>query len=41
MMDVPHTSLEQLIRNSSRAIAIVIDVGDDVVGALATARFLE
>src|SRR5713226_5924666 len=34
-------SLEELIRSSSRALVIGVGGGGDVVGALATARFLE
>jgi len=34
-------SLETLIRASSRALVIGVGGGGDVVGALATARFLE
>jgi len=35
------SSLEELIRSSSRALVIGVGGGGDVVGALATARFLE
>jgi hypothetical protein len=35
------TSLEQILRHSSRALVIGVGGGGDVVGALATARFLE
>ena len=34
-------SLEDLIRSSRRALVIGVGGGGDVVGALATARFLE
>src|SRR5713226_7431316 len=34
-------SLEDLIRSSSRALVVGVGGGGDVVGALATARFLE
>jgi hypothetical protein len=37
----PCSSLEELIRSSSRALVIGVGGGGDVVGALATARFLE
>ena len=37
----PALSLEDLIRSSSRALVIGVGGGGDVVGALATARFLE
>jgi hypothetical protein len=40
MTDAPH-SLEDLIRASSRSLIIGVGGGGDVVGALATARFLE
>jgi hypothetical protein len=35
------TSLEDLVRSSSRALIVGVGGGGDVVGALATARFLE
>src|SRR2546427_7831274 len=34
-------SLEELVRSSSRALVVGVGGGGDVVGALATARFLE
>ncbi|HEY2990982.1 MAG TPA: DUF1152 domain-containing protein [Candidatus Binatia bacterium] len=37
----PQSSLENVIRSSSRALVIGVGGGGDVVGALATARFLE
>src|SRR5262245_34807189 len=40
-MDTKLVSLETLIRGSSRALVIGVGGGGDVVGALATARFLE
>src|SRR4029453_15294126 len=40
-MQSPPPSLEDLIRASSRALVIGVGGGGDVVGALATARFLE
>jgi hypothetical protein len=40
-MNVPLLSLEQFIRGSSRALVLGVGGGGDVVGALATARFLE
>lgn len=40
-MNVGAPSLEDLIRASSRALVIGVGGGGDVVGALATARFLE
>ena len=40
-MNSPSQSLEDLIRASSRALVIGVGGGGDVVGALATARFLE
>jgi hypothetical protein len=40
-MQVQPASLETLIRDSSRALVIGVGGGGDVVGALATARFLE
>jgi hypothetical protein len=40
-MDPSPKSLEELIRSSSRALVIGVGGGGDVVGALATARFLE
>src|SRR3989338_6722774 len=40
-MTVHVLSLEDLIRSSTRALVIGVGWGGDVVGALATARFLE
>jgi hypothetical protein len=40
-MNTPSQSLEDLIRSSSRALVIGVGGGGDVVGALATGRFLE
>lgn len=40
-MKPPLLSLEEIIRSSSRALVIGVGGGGDVVGALATARFLE
>lgn len=40
-MKPPSSSLEELIRSSSCALVIGVGGGGDVVGALATARFLE
>jgi hypothetical protein len=40
-MNTPSVSLETLIRSSSRALVIGVGGGGDVVGALASARFLE
>jgi hypothetical protein len=40
-MNPASLSLEELIRSSSRALVIGVGGGADVVGALATARFLE
>jgi hypothetical protein len=40
-MDTPSVSLESVIRHSSCALVIGVGGGGDVVGALATARFLE
>jgi len=40
-MQKSETSLEDLIRSSKRALVIGVGGGGDVVGALATARFLE
>jgi hypothetical protein len=40
-MSTPLLSLEQVIRSSSRALVLGVGGGGDVVGALATARFLE
>src|SRR5574342_915581 len=40
-MNAGARSLEDLIRGSSRALVIGVGGGGDVVGALATARFLE
>jgi hypothetical protein len=40
-MDSSPTSFEQLLHHSSRALVIGVGGGGDVVGALATARFLE
>lgn len=40
-MTPPSVSLEEMIRSSSRALVIGVGGGGDVVGALATARFLE
>src|SRR2546425_1416620 len=40
-MSLPPLSLEEVIRSSSRALVIGVGGGGDVVGALATARFLE
>lgn len=40
-MNVSPMSLERIIRSSSRALVIGVGGGGDVVGALATARFLE
>jgi hypothetical protein len=40
-MDSARPSLEDLLRASSRALVIGVGGGGDVVGALATARFLE
>ncbi len=40
-MNIPLVSLESLIHGSSRALVIGVGGGGDVVGALATARFLE
>jgi hypothetical protein len=40
-MDSSLQSLEDLLRSSSRALVIGVGGGGDVVGALATARFLE
>jgi hypothetical protein len=40
-MSIPLVSLEQLINGSSRALVLGVGGGGDVVGALATARFLE
>jgi len=40
-MNTKIVSLETLIRSSSRALVIGVGGGGDVVGALATARFLE
>jgi hypothetical protein len=40
-MNAPPTSLETVIRGSSQALVIGVGGGGDVVGALASARFLE
>ena len=40
-MHPPSVSFEQILRQSSRALVIGVGGGGDVVGALATARFLE
>jgi hypothetical protein len=40
-MDEQITSLESLIRESSCALVLGVGGGGDIVGALATARFLE
>jgi hypothetical protein len=39
--DSPMRSLEKLIQSSSRALVVGVGGGGDIVGALATARFLE
>jgi len=40
-MSTPFSSLEDIIGSSSRALVVGVGGGGDVVGALATARFLE
>ena len=40
-MNIPPMSFEQILRQSSRALIIGVGGGGDIVGALATARFLE
>ena len=40
-MEKSHLSLEDLIRSSSHALVVGVGGGGDVVGALATARFVE